>query len=163
VTTSLRLGDLGFNTMPVGLDPSEAHAYRQGFDRAVRSHLKKHGSPSVVHDGPPPPPGSPERRALGVELADLGREYRIARHEAAHKAGMTALRTHLKRRGREGRLSTIVDPCAPAKKASTPKIVADLPTILSWLAAHFECDPGVLEARVRSTPKIRVTREGDAA
>lgn len=142
-------GDLGYWTEPANLTAAESIHYRRGFSRGARTHLKKHGGPAVIHDGPAPTPGTPEHRALVAELAEKGRAYRADRHDACHKAGMSAVRSYLRKSGQSGRLAEIVDPCAPAKRArkapaksrklaAVPDVTPEPATVPDELAAGID-------------------------
>ena len=112
------LGDLAYRTEPAGLSGAEAIAYRAGYTRGARAYAKKTGGPVVVHNGDAPAPGSAARKMLGRQLAERGRAYRVECHPIAHKAGMTALRSYLRKIGATDRLGEIVDPCAPVKSST---------------------------------------------
>lgn len=112
---------------PANLTRLERLAYVKGYGDGIRRFVKRNGSPGVVHDGPAPAPGTPERVALGVELSRLSREHEAARHPAAHKAGMAALRRYQTRRG------LVVTPTARAPRKATsrkakPVALAAVPT-----------------------------------
>lgn len=102
------LGDLGYSTMPAGLDPLEVHAYRAGFDRGARSYAKTHPGAYAVTHAPltgdtAPAAGTAARRQLGVTLSTMGKAYRAERHPIAHKAGMAELVTYWSRHALEDR------------------------------------------------------------
>lgn len=114
--------------MPAGLDTPARLAYRLAYNRACLAYVRKNGGPGVVHDGDAPAAGTAARRALGRELARLTREHEIARHPAAHRAGMTAANKSRKVRG----LDPIGKPAgrkAPAAPVVVPAPVTPAPRV----------------------------------
>lgn len=109
--------------IPADLSPAERSAYVRGYARGCHAYVKKNGGPGVVHDGPAPAGGTPERRALGIQLAELARAHEEERHPAAHRAGMSALRKYRKIHG-------IAAPVAPKRApARKPRKLAAVPAV----------------------------------
>lgn len=139
------LGDMGYSTMPANLAPVEQLAYRKGFARADRAYLKASGGPGVVHDGDAPAAGSAARRMLAQTLAEQGRAYRIARHDKCHAAGMTTVRSYLRKVGATDRLEELT--AKPARKIATrkPRAVKSVPVVTA--PAPVDNGPAVVESR----------------
>lgn len=131
---------------PDGLTLEESRAYVRGYARGCMAYVKKNGAASVSLEGPAPAAGTPERRALGIQLAELTRAHEEERHPSAHRAGMAALRKYRKVHG-------IADPVAPKKTTRKPaaRKLAAVPDVAPAAPEPVETAPK-LRKRSRFTP-----------
>jgi hypothetical protein len=149
---------LHYDTTPAGLTPAELIHYRRGFDRGARTFERKNGGPGIVHaDGAKPATGSAAHRAMVAELAAKGRAYREERHPTAHKAGMSSLRSYVRKSGALGRLEEITDPCAPVKGTRKPRKLAAVPAPVETAEPVAESTGDVLAAGIESGHVIIAT------
>lgn len=86
--------------------------------------------------------------------------YRVARHAPAHKAGMSALRSYLRKTGQTARLEEIRDPLAPVKAAGKAKTSRKAAKPSDVLAAGIESGRVVI---IDATPAARILGEPDPA
>jgi hypothetical protein len=103
-------------TMPDGLTADEAIAYRKGYNRGCKAYIKLHGNGAVVNTRPFNEMTDLERRFLSRALAGTMVAHHEARHPTAHKAGMSSLKSWVRKYNaapRE-RLAEIIDPLNPS-------------------------------------------------
>lgn len=75
--------------MPAGLDDDERRAYVRGYSESCTRFARKHGTPSLHLDDI-----SNRIRGGAPSLHQVTVEYEWARHPAAHRAGMLAVKKY---------------------------------------------------------------------
>lgn len=151
-------------TMPDTLTANEAAAYRRAYARSTQTAARK--SPAAVQHGQDgaPAPASAAGRMLARQLAGTTAANITARHDAAHRAGMTAVRKWIRDTAgvdTAARLEAIGAP-ARAPRKSTPAPVETTPTpapVLTVVPPADETPAPVVE----STPRPVVDTPADAA
>lgn len=112
-------------TMPSNLTDSERLAYRRAYSRTM-TRLEKLNPSGVSSDGPSPAIGTAARTMLARRIAGTMVAAHEERHPAAHKSGMTAVRSWVRKYDSDpaARLALIVDPAAPVAAPRTVVAVA---------------------------------------
>ena len=81
-------------TMPANLTDAEELAYRRGYSRGVRAYDKANGgAPTVTNPKPWAEMSKAARAMTARSLAGTMVAHHEERHPAAHKAGMSAVRS----------------------------------------------------------------------
>lgn len=121
-----------YSTRPANLTPEERIAYDKGFSRGARAYIKANGSPAVQLTEHSPATGTAARAMLARQVAGTMEPYLAARHPVAHKAGMTAVRSWVRKYATSDeaaavRLAEIIDPLAAVKAPAARKVRAVKP------------------------------------
>lgn len=87
--------------IPSDLDPMEHRAYVRGYAASCMRYAKRHGIPSTS-----PSDVAVRIRSGNPSLRDLTIEYEWARHPAAHRAGLLAIKKHRAAEGERLRIQS---------------------------------------------------------
>lgn len=168
-TPATRANVSAWRDMPAGLTGDETLAYRRGYSAAIGKVTTAAGI-SVTNDGPSPVPGSAAWRMAARTVAGRTVAAHAAGHDAAHAAGIRAVRSMLATAERaNGAYKARTVPLKSGKRETIPTPATDvrMGEILAGTAApatraprkstKLAPVPDVAPVPVKSTDDGRVT------